>query len=121
MSLGKNIKTLMVQNYYTQKELAIKSRCTESAISRYIHDERKPNVKTLRNLALALGVTVDVLLKGGTKAMVKVIRCKDCKYWGGTVFDHKCRRWLSLDHINCTKPTDYCSYGERKESEVQGE
>lgn len=119
MSLGKTIRLLMEDSHLTQKALAIRSHCTEAAISRYVHDERKPNYKTLDNLALALGVSVDVLIKGKVKEnMVRVVRCKDCKYWGGTVFDHRCRRWSGLDHINCTKPTDYCSYGERKESEV---
>lgn len=37
--------------------------------------------------------------------VVKVVRCKDCKYWnGGDCF-----------RIELTKPSDFCSYGEKKE------
>ena len=50
MTLGKTIKLLMEHNGYTQKQLALRSQCTEAAISRYVHDERKPNYKTLHNL-----------------------------------------------------------------------
>ena len=60
--IGDNIKRLMKKNYYTQKELAIRSKCTEAAISRYVNNERTPNAWTLIHLALALGVTVDELL-----------------------------------------------------------
>ena len=63
--LGDNIKRLMKYNGYTQKQLAMRSQCTESAISRYISNEREPSIKILKNLAIALGVTVDELLKGG--------------------------------------------------------
>lgn len=61
--IGKNIKRLMQDNGYTQKQLAMRSGCTESAISRYISDKREPNVRVLKNLAIALGVTVDELIK----------------------------------------------------------
>ena len=118
MTLGKTIKLLMEHNGYTQKQLALRSQCTEAAISRYVHDERKPNYKTLHNLAIALGVSADALIRGKVKDdFVKVIRCKDCKYWGAFIYDHKCSRWSGLDHINCTKPTDYCSYGKRRDGE----
>ena len=63
--LGDNIKRLMKENGYTQKQLAMRSQCTEAAISRYIRNEREPRIKILKNLAIALGVTVDELLKGG--------------------------------------------------------
>ena len=48
------------------------------------------------------------------KDYVPVVRCKDCKHWcnkredGG--FDC-CTRAI----VNRFKPTDFCSYGERKE------
>lgn len=62
--LGDNIKRLMKANGYTQKQLAMRSGCTECAISRYVNNEREPRIKILKNLAIALGVTVDELLKG---------------------------------------------------------
>lgn len=49
--------------------------------------------------------------------VVKVVFCKDCKHWGGITFGNICRRWTGLNVNNCTKPTDYCSYGERKDAE----
>ena len=63
--IGDNIKRLMKKNYYTQKELAIRSQCTGCAISRYVNNEREPSLKILKRLALSLGVTVDELLKEG--------------------------------------------------------
>lgn len=42
---------------------------------------------------------------------VEVVRCKDCKYW---VYNFK-----GCSRNPCTEPwyaTDFCSYGERKES-----
>ena len=62
--LGDKIKHLMKKNGYTQKQLAIRSGSTESAISRYVNNKREPSIKILKNLAIALGVTVDELLKG---------------------------------------------------------
>ena len=60
--IGDNIKRLMKENGYTQRQLAMRSACTESAISRYIRNEREPNIRILKNLAIALGVTVDELI-----------------------------------------------------------
>ena len=61
--IGDNIKLLMKENGYTQKQLAMRSQCTECAISRYVNNEREPSVKMLKNLAVSLGVTVDELIK----------------------------------------------------------
>jgi transcriptional regulator with XRE-family HTH domain len=62
--LGDRIKRLMKDNGYTQKQLAMRSGCTESAISRYVNNERTPRVKILKRLAIALGVTIDELVGG---------------------------------------------------------
>lgn len=62
--IGNKIKHLMKKNGYTQKQLAMRSECTECAISRYVNNKREPSIKILKNLAIALGVTVDELLKG---------------------------------------------------------
>ena len=46
---------------------------------------------------------------------VEVVRCKECRH-----YDHGCcvvMRYKDDHHIIGVKPTDYCSYGERKESE----
>ena len=60
----------------------------------------------------ALNCIVDNLLANG---VVKVVRCENCKHWGGITFGNICRRWTGLNVKNCTKPTDFCSYGELKE------
>ena len=45
----------------------------------------------------------------------KLIRCKDCKRWGGILhFAYKNLRECVKSHY-LTKPDDYCSYAERKE------
>ena len=46
--------------------------------------------------------------------VVPVVRCKDCEHWGGVIFGNVCRRWSSplAGMKNCTKPDDFCSYGE---------
>ena len=48
--------------------------------------------------------------------LVVVLRCKDCKHWGGVVFGNVCSRWSAplAGMKNCTKPDDFCSYGERR-------
>lgn len=116
MSLGKSIKLLIEQNHITQKELAIRSHCTEDSISRYIRDERRPNYKTLNRIAVDLGVSVDALIRGKIKDdFVKVVRCKECKHWGGITFGQTCRRWSGIELKHFTRPNDYCSYGERKD------
>lgn len=45
--------------------------------------------------------------------VVEVVRCKDCRYW----VSERCIRMKQTE----TNADDYCSYGERKESEVEGE
>ena len=49
---------------------------------------------------------------------VEVVRCKECKY-GDTGTDEEGNKfWKCLGvHYGGTKPDDFCSYGERKESE----
>ena len=46
--------------------------------------------------------------------VVEVVRCENCKHWGGITFGNICRRWTGLNEKNCTKPTDFCSYGEKR-------
>ena len=47
--------------------------------------------------------------------VVKVVRCKDCKHWGGEIFGYICRRFSGSYIRNETRETDFCSYGELKE------
>jgi hypothetical protein len=52
-----------------------------------------------------------------------VVRCKDCNWYqmlhSGVKPHMQCCNLQGLCRI--CKPTEFCSYGERKESEVQGE
>lgn len=46
--------------------------------------------------------------------VVPVVRCRECKYWGGTdeYGDGYCRNPDGIDNI--AKEDDFCSYGERE-------
>jgi len=57
-----NIKSLIKLKKMTQKELAIKSGLTESAISHYVKGDRVPRGSNLVKIAKALGTTTDDLL-----------------------------------------------------------
>lgn len=63
--IGENIKRLLYENNYTQKELALRAGCRQASISSYINNKQRPGIKTLKNLAIALGVTVEELKRGG--------------------------------------------------------
>ncbi|MBO5045969.1 MAG: helix-turn-helix transcriptional regulator [Clostridia bacterium] len=63
-TLGERITALLKEKRFTQKELAMMVGVTESALSRYINNERAPKLKTLANLATALDTTVDYLTTG---------------------------------------------------------
>ena len=59
------------------------------------------------------------LINEPTADVVEAVRCKDCKQWGGITFGNICRRWTGLNVKNCTRPTDFCSYGERRETNAE--
>lgn len=51
-----------------------------------------------------------------TADVVKVVRCKDCKYYKQFKGMGKwCHRRIRSDIEYQTKPTDFCSYGKRKD------
>lgn len=58
--------------------------------------------------------------------VVKVVRCKDCKYWYNSCYDpilsqkYGCclsTQWDSPDENFETAENNFCSFGERKENE----
>lgn len=61
--LADNIKRLIKKKGYTQNDLALRTRVTASAMSRYVSGEREPRIAQLKRMAAALGVTVDELIK----------------------------------------------------------
>lgn len=62
--LGDRITELLKEKNITQKDLAMMIGVTESALSRYINNEREPKIEVLANLATALDTTVDYLTRG---------------------------------------------------------
>ena len=62
--MGDRITRLMKENDYTQKELASMVGVTESAMSRYINNEREPKAEVIANIATALNTTSDYLISG---------------------------------------------------------
>ena len=68
------------------------------------------------------GTTMEVIIKcsddnrGGVRIdgtpIEEIVRCAECKHW------HKLHGCIKNDDVNlCTNADDFCSYGERKESE----
>ena len=55
------------------------------------------------------------IIETPTADVVEVVRCRDCKYWGGSTFGYVCEAWSGMDLKHHTRPNDFCSYGERKE------
>ena len=61
---GDRIAKLLKEKRISQKDLAMMVGVTESALSRYIRNEREPKIETLANLATGLDTTVDYLATG---------------------------------------------------------
>lgn len=45
---------------------------------------------------------------------VPVVRCKDCKYWGGITFGRTCRMFSGMNTRIEMREDGFCSYGERR-------
>ena len=61
---GDRIAMLMEREKLSQKELAVIAGVTESALSRYLKNERQPRAEILANIATALNSTSEYLIKG---------------------------------------------------------
>ncbi len=62
MTVGQRIKKILDNQGMTQRELAEKAGVTESAISRYVRDERIPQTLILIGICDTLHVSSDYLL-----------------------------------------------------------
>lgn len=62
--LGDRIALLLKKRGLSQKDLAMMVGVTESALTRYIKNEREPKIEVIANLATALETTVDYLTTG---------------------------------------------------------
>lgn len=47
--------------------------------------------------------------------VVEVVRCKDCKHWGGITFGRTCRMFSGVHTRVEMSEDNFCSYGERRE------
>ena len=63
-TLGERIAKLLDEKHISQKDLASMIGVSESALSRYINNEREPKIEVLANLATALDTTIDYLTTG---------------------------------------------------------
>lgn len=62
--IGVRIANLLKEKNISQKDLASMAGVTESALSRYVKNEREPRLEVLANIATALGTTVEYLTTG---------------------------------------------------------
>lgn len=63
-TIGTRIEELMKKENLSQKDLSAMAGVTESALSRYLNDERLPKADILANIATALNTTTDYLING---------------------------------------------------------
>lgn len=61
---GARLAQLLRKSGFTQKEFARMCGITESAMCRYLKDEREPKIDILANMATALNTTVEYLVSG---------------------------------------------------------
>lgn len=71
MNIGENIKQLRKNKGLTQKELGELIGVKAITIRKYESNEREPNIETLNKIAMALGVTINDLVKNEEKASNK--------------------------------------------------
>ena len=62
VELSAQLQKILAEKGITQKELAVRAKITESALSYYIKGDRSPRSNTVAKLAAALSVSVDELL-----------------------------------------------------------
>lgn len=88
----------------------------ESLLKRIKASPLITNFLILRGSKTLIDGILDLIEKHPIIDAVDVVRCKDCKNWGGIIFGNVCSRWsVPLAGMkNCTKPDDFCSYGERR-------
>ena len=75
----------------------------------------KLGIKDKKFLLQSEKAIVDVILNAPTIDAVEVVRCKDCKYKSYGVDYMWCDHAQGL--ANSIKDDDFCSYGERKETD----
>ncbi|NFL33882.1 helix-turn-helix transcriptional regulator [Clostridium botulinum] len=61
MKYGLKIKLKRIEKGYTQKELGEKIKVTTSTVQKYEAGKREPKIKTMKEIAVVLGSTVQEL------------------------------------------------------------
>lgn len=60
----------------------------------------------------------DMLKMTPTVDAVEVVRCGECRYYRDSLGGYTCENeFWNAEYLVPTKPDDFCSYGERKESD----
>lgn len=80
LSLGENLKAVLDEQKATQKDLAKKLNIAPTTLNGYISNKREPDLETLKNIAQALGVTVDYLL-GVEGGMIDLSAKEEALIW----------------------------------------
>lgn len=60
-----NLRELLEERGFTQRDLAIASRLSDSTISDYIHGQKIPGLRAIINIAYALQISIDELIDFG--------------------------------------------------------
>lgn len=47
--------------------------------------------------------------------LVEVVRCSECRHWGGVTFGFVCRKFSGEHTKICMHKDDFCSYGEKRD------
>ena len=64
---------------------------------------------------------LSLLHKQPTADVAEVVRCKDCRYWGGVIFGYVCRRFSGATLRNETRENDFCSFGAKMDGKGECE
>ena len=94
MTFGEKLKQARQNAKLSQEELALKISVSRSAVAKWETDKGLPDIQNLKNIAWALGVSIDYLLDDGTRLELSVIRESiDLTRYG------KCRKKVIKDKI----------------------
>ena len=74
MTFGEKLKQARQNAGLSQEELAVKISVSRSAVAKWETDKGLPDIQNLKNIAWALGVSIDYLLDDGTRLELSVIR-----------------------------------------------
>lgn len=74
MTFGEKVKQARQSAGLSQEELAVKISVSRSAVAKWETDKGMPDIQNLKNIAWALGVSIDYLLDDGTRLELSVIR-----------------------------------------------